>query len=80
MASGPFWDTVTPSQNINNVRKYAARDAPVKLQGGAVKQGFRVDHTLLVVDLAPPPLLQGFLTCRSCASRSVLLVAPLLCQ
>lgn len=61
MASGPFWDTVTPSQDINNVRKYAARDAPVKLQAGAVKQGLRVDPTLLVVDLAPPTSAAGLL-------------------
>lgn len=61
MASGPFWDTVTPSQDINNVRKYAARDAPVKLQAGAVKQGLRVDPTLLVVDLAPPTSAAGLI-------------------
>ncbi len=61
MASGPFWDIATPSQDINNVRKYAARDAPVKLQAGAVKQGLRVDPTLLVVDLAPPTSAAGLL-------------------
>ncbi|DBA73513.1 TPA: hypothetical protein ACH3X1_011539 [Trebouxia sp. C0004] len=53
MASGPFWDIATPSQDINNVRKYAAKDAPVKLQAGAVKHGLKLDPTLFVVDLTP---------------------------
>ncbi len=59
MASGPFWDIIIPSQDINNVRKYAAKDAPVKLQAGAVKQGLKVDPTLFVVDLAPASSAAG---------------------
>ena len=76
MASGPFWDMVTPSQDINNVRKYAARDAPVKLQGGAVKQGLRVDPTLLVVDLAPPTSAAGLIDLQKLCKQ----VSPACCS
>ena len=59
MASGPFWDVVTPSQDINNVRKHTAKKAPVKLQAGAVKQGLKVEPTVFVVDLAPATSAAG---------------------
>ncbi|KAL0043580.1 hypothetical protein WJX79_009050 [Trebouxia sp. C0005] len=61
MASGPFWDIVTPSQDINNVRKHAAKDAPVKLQAGAAKQGLKVEPTVFVVDLAPATSAAGLI-------------------
>jgi hypothetical protein len=76
MASGPFWDIATPSQDINNVRKYAARDGPVKLQGGAVKQGLRVDPTLLVVDLAPATSAAGLLDLQKLCKQ----VSPACCS
>ena len=70
MASGPFWDIITPSQDINNVRKYAAKDAPVKLQAGAVKQGLKVDSTVFVVDLAPATSAAGLIDHSFCRSIS----------
>ena len=76
LASGPFWDIVTPAQDINNVRKCAARDAPVKLQAGAVKQGLKVDPTLLVVDLAPPTSPAGLIDLQKLCKQ----VSPACCS
>lgn len=76
VASGPFWDIITPSQDINNVRKYAAKDAPVKLQAGAVKQGLKVDPTVFVVDLAPTTSAAGLIDLQKLCKQ----VSPACCS
>ena len=76
MASGPFWDIVTPSQDINNVRKHAAKDAPVKLQAGAAKQGLKVEPTVFVVDLAPATSAAGLIDLQKLCKQ----VGPACCS
>ena len=61
IASESFWQCTTAAQDINNVRKFSAREAPLRLQAGAVRQGLRGDPTIFVVDLAPATATSGAL-------------------
>ena len=59
IASGSFWQCTSASQDINNIRKFSAREAPVRLQAGAVRQGLREDPTIFIVDLVPAMSTSG---------------------
>ena len=43
------------------MRKFSAREAPLRLQAGAVRRGLRGDPTIFVVDLAPATAISGAL-------------------